>query len=276
MLVFDIGCTAMQETVNCPDSDSDSESDSSEDVSLSGPQSVLAMGSLGDLDVGDICSKSHLASQGTPCVPPAQTAAAAAARELAALINLAADIIEPCIVQYLLKGLYSLWSSSSAARQAVLSTVLSTVLVASTVVEAFTDKELVHLQIQAPSPQSDRAMLPLQPHALSMDGKEGSSDSWPSEGGPAEALSEGCRTAHMALSSGHQLCWEDCQPQHSYQLKRCTAAAYLKAAYLEFEVIPLAKCCMVVLCWLSVQVAPHDHTSQVLCSAILDSALSRC
>ena len=266
MLAFDIGCTAMQETVNCPDSesesDSDSESDSSEDVSLSGPQSVLAMGSSGDLDVSDILSMRHLASQGTPCVPPAQAATAAAARELVALINLAADFIEPCIVQFLLKGLYSLWSRSSAARQAVLSTVLSAVLVTSTVIEAFTDKELVHLQIQAPSPQSDRTMLPLQPHALSIDGKEGSSDSWPSEGGPAEAGSEGCRAAHMAPSSGYQLCWEACQPQHSHQLERCTAAAYLKAAYLEFEVISLAKCCMVFLCWLSVQVAPPDHTSR--------------
>ena len=261
MLVFDIDCTAMQETVNCPDSDSDSESDSSEDVSLSGPQSVLAMGSLGDLDVSDICSMSHLASQGTPCVPPAQTAMAASAKELAALVNLAADIIEPCVVQYLLKTLYSLWSKSSAARRAVLSTVLSTVLVTSTVMEAFTDKELVHLQIQAPSPQSDRARVPLQPHALSMDGKEGSGDSWPSEGGPAEVPSEGCRAAHEAPSSGHQLCQNACQPHHSYQLERCTAAAYLKAAYLDFEVISLAKCCMVVLCWLGVQVDPHDHTS---------------
>ena len=135
----------------------------------------------------------------------------------------------------------------------MLSTVLSTVLVMSTVMEAFTDKETVHLQIQAASPQRDRAVLPLQPHALSMDGKEESDDSWPSEGGPAEAPSEGCRAAHEAPSSGHQLCQNACRPHHSYQLSRCTAAAYLKAAYLEFEVISLAKCCIVVLRWLSVQ-----------------------
>ena len=105
-----------------------------------------------------------------------------------------------------------------------------------------------------------------------MDGEKRSGDSWPFEGRPDEALSEGRQAVHMASGP---YCQRTTEPQDFYQRRSSAEAAYN-------EVIATGQVLCCLSCWLSVLVAPHDSVSValhdqllMLCSAMLNGASSR-